>query len=99
MVEGLTHGTNMWLCRQHDPECVVRAQTARSFKGTDMILIMAFYEQFHTIGWYNMFHGRISKLWGRAVSQITKSPHSSFPTTWAAQTILYLWKSTRSLWE
>jgi hypothetical protein len=33
------------------------------------------------------------------VSQINKSPFSSYPTTWAAQTILYLWQYTRIIWE
>jgi hypothetical protein len=94
--DAMYHVINMWLCQQNDPECVVQALTAGSLKGSDMLLTMAFHEQFHTIG-YNMFHGRLSKLWGCAVLQITKSPYSSFPTTWAAQTILYLWKYTRSL--
>lgn len=99
VVEALTHGINMWLWGQHDPEYVVRAQTAGSLKNTGMLLTMAFYEQFHTIGWYKLFHGRISKLWGQVVLQLTKSPYPSFSTTWAAQLILYLWKYTRSLWE
>lgn len=30
--------------------------------------------------------------------QITKSSYSSLSTTWSAQTILYLWKYTRSIW-
>ncbi len=88
VIDALIHGKNMWLNQQGDPECIVHAQTAGSLKGTDMLLMMAFYEQFHTIGWYNLFHGRISMLWGKTVSQINKSPFSSIPTTWAAQTIL-----------
>jgi hypothetical protein len=89
----------MWFNQQGDAECVVHPHTARSLKGTDMLPTMAFNEQFHTIGWYNLFHGHISMLWGKTVSQINKSPFSSFPTTWAAKTILYLWQCTRFIWE
>ncbi len=88
----------MWLKWQEVPDCPVHALTAGSLIGTDMLITMAFHEQFNTIGWHNMFHGRISKLWGRAVCEITKNPYSSFATTWSAQTILYLWKYARSLW-
>jgi hypothetical protein len=63
-----------------------------------MLLTMVFNEQFHTIGWHNLFYGRIGILWGPAVLQLTKSPYSSLSTTWSAQTILYLWKYTRSIW-
>jgi hypothetical protein len=98
VVEALSHGTTMWLRRQIDPYCAVRALTAGTLKGTDMLLTMAFNKQFHTIGWRNLFQGRISILWGHAVLQITKSSYSSLSTTWSAQTILYLWKYTRSIW-
>jgi hypothetical protein len=91
VVDTMSHGISMWLHHQNNPECVVWALTAGSLKGTGMLLIMAFHELFHTIGWYNMFQGRLSKLWGHAVLQISKSPYSSFSTTWTAQTILYLW--------
>ncbi len=66
VVEALCHGITMWLHRQIDPDCIVRALTAGSLKSTDMLLTMAFNEQFHTIGWHNLFHGRISILWGRS---------------------------------
>jgi hypothetical protein len=98
VIEALCHGTNMWLHRQTDPDYVVRALTAGSHKGTDMLLTMAFNEQFHTIGWHNLFYGRLSILWGRAVSQLTTSTYSSLSTTWTAQSILYLWKYLRSIW-
>ena len=98
VIDALIHGTNIWLNRQGG-ECAVRPLTAGSLKGTDMLLTTAFNEQFHSIGWGNLFHGRISKLWGKTVSQINKSPFSSYPTTWAAQTILYLWQYTRVIWE
>ena len=65
VIDALVHGTNMWLTQQRDAECVVRPHTAGSLKGTDMLLTMAFNEQFHTIGWINLFSGRISKLWGK----------------------------------
>jgi hypothetical protein len=98
VVDALSHGTVMWLKRQVDPDCTVRALTVGSLKGTDMLLTMAFNEQFHTIGWHNLFHGRISKLWGQAVVQLTQSSYSSLSTTWSAQTILYPWKYTRLIW-
>jgi hypothetical protein len=98
VVDALSHGTTMWLKRQIDSDCTVRASTVGSIKGTDILLTMAFNEQFHKIGWHNLFNGRISKLWGRAVLQLTKSSYSSLSTTWSAQTILYLWKYTRSIW-
>jgi hypothetical protein len=98
VVDALSHGKTMWLKRQIDSDCTVRASTVGSLKGTDILLTMAFNEQFHKIGWHNLFNGRISKLWGRAVLQLTKSSYSSLSTTWSAQTILYLWKYTRSIW-
>ena len=55
VVEALSHGIIMWLRQQNDPDCVVQVLTAGSLKSTDMLLTMAFYEQFHTIGWYDMF--------------------------------------------
>jgi hypothetical protein len=88
----------MWLQRQEDPACAVHALTAGSLIGTDMLVTMAFHKKFHTIGWHSMFNGRISKLWGHAMCEITKSRRSSLSKTWTAQIILYLWKYTRSLW-
>jgi hypothetical protein len=88
----------MWMKRQMVPDCPVHALTAGSLIGTDMLITMAFHEQFNNIGWHNMFHGRISKLWGRAVCEIIKIPYLSFAITLSAQTMLYLWKYARSLW-
>jgi hypothetical protein len=96
--DAISHGISLWLIRQTEPNSNVRALTAGSHKGTDMLLTMAFNEQFHTIGWHNMFHGRLSKKWGKAVYKINKSSRTSLSTTWTAQTILYLWKYSRSLW-
>ncbi len=63
-----------------------------------MLLTMAFHEQFHIIGWQHTFQGWLSKLRGKAVSEIRKIKLPSFSTTWSAQTILYLWNYTQSLW-
>jgi hypothetical protein len=98
VMDAIVHGVQRWLKRQDDPGSSTQALTAGSLKGTDMLLTMAFNEQFHTIGWINMFYGRLSKLWGKTVSEILKSPQQSFSRAWTAQTVLFLWKYTRSLW-
>jgi hypothetical protein len=96
VVEAFTHGFQMLRNKLIDPGMLVHALTAGSLKGTDMLLTMAFHEQFHIIGWQHMFQGRLSKLWGKAVSEICKIKLPSFSTTWLAQTILYLWNYTQS---
>lgn len=96
--DAISHGISFWLKRQTDPDSNFHTLTAGSLKGTDMLLTMTFNEQFHTIWWHNMSHGWLSKKWGKVMHGINKSSHTSLSTTWTAQTILYLWKYSRSLW-
>ncbi len=63
VMDTIFHGIQMWINRQTNQGSNIRALTAGSLKGTDMLLTMAFNEQFHTIGWNNMLYGRLSKLW------------------------------------
>ncbi len=55
VVDAVAHRWQLWICRQTDPDIAAHALTAGSLRG---------HEQFYTIGWQHMLHGRLSKLWG-----------------------------------
>jgi hypothetical protein len=88
-----------WGKQQQDPHHPVHAITRGSLSGPDMLLTMAFTDQFNNIGWNHLLLGRLSRKWGAAVALYgNKQNDSTFQTTWTTQTINCLWKYTRSLW-
>jgi hypothetical protein len=99
VLEAILVGMEAWITSSLDPSVRVRAPTAGSLRGGDMLLTTAFMEQHHSIGWYQFALGRISSKWEVAVRYYNKQ-HAD-PTTanvWAPQAILILWKYTKSLW-
>jgi hypothetical protein len=69
-----------------------------SLRGPDILLTVAFTEQYQSIGWYNFLLDRISAKWGKAVALYNKSTDPSYHKAWTTQTILLVWKFSRSLW-
>ncbi len=56
------------------------------------------YKKNHSLGWIHFLYGRLSKTWSKVVSAMASNPYSlDQQISWAAQTILCLWKYTRSL--
>jgi len=62
IVTSIIHGIHCW----HGDHTVSHpwALVAGSLWPADMLLMSAFYEQFHTITWYQFYLVRISKQWG-----------------------------------
>jgi hypothetical protein len=99
VIKALIHGMLLWIASQQGEHTRPTALTAGSLRGPDVLLTMAFVEQFHSIGWYHLLMGRMSAKWGIAVALYNKVSHdSAIPMTWTAHAILQLWKFTRSLW-
>jgi hypothetical protein len=77
-----------------------RAPTYGSVYGPDIFLTSAYYEQFHTLTWYQLCLGRISLNWSRAVSSYHASLIPNFDgPRWASAFISILWNFTRQLWH
>jgi hypothetical protein len=56
----IMHGFWVWLTPLSSTS---RAPTAGSLKGQDILLTTAYHEQLHSIGWYQLSLGRVSKYW------------------------------------
>lgn len=99
VIDAINHGTLEWERTQRQPHTSVHAKTRGSLQGPDMLLTMAFTDQFQNIGWLHLLMGRLSRKWGAAVSLYGNKPNdSNFQTMWTAQAITSLWKYTRSIW-
>jgi hypothetical protein len=98
VISAILHGTTMWVRLQTEADLQVHAQTVGSLRGPDMLLTAAFTEQFQSIGWNQFLLGRLSSRWGRSVQSYLKSTDPTYPKTWTAQVISFLWKFSRSLW-
>lgn len=59
IVAALQHGTHHWMAYS-DPS-QVRALMAGSLHARDTLLTTAFLEQNHSIGWYQLFLGKVSR--------------------------------------
>lgn len=60
----------------------------------------AYYEQFHTLTWYQLCLGRISLKWSWAVSSYHASLIPNFDGLhWASTFISIVWNFTRQLWQ
>jgi len=59
-----------------------------SLKGPDILLSATFYEQYHEIGWYKLYLGRISSKWA---SMATPYDTSLDGDLWASHFISTLW--------
>jgi hypothetical protein len=70
-----------------------------SLNSSDILLTIAFIEQYYSIGWYHFALGRISIKWDAAVRYYRKQQDNPYMTNvWATQAILLIWQYTRSLW-
>jgi hypothetical protein len=56
----IMHGFRVWLTPM---SLTSRAATVGSLKGQDILLTTAYHEQLHSIGWYQLSLGRVSKYW------------------------------------
>jgi hypothetical protein len=55
--------------------CRVILQHVVPPQGPDMLLTMAFTDQFYNIGWYYLLMGRMSHKWGVAVAAYMEKPN------------------------
>lgn len=95
IIEAIKHGTKHWL----DPGSIrVRALTAGSLHPGDTLLTTAFQEQFHNIGWYHLFLGRLSSKWESAYIAYTGSNNQKSAQYWSSLMVSLLWKYSLSLW-
>jgi hypothetical protein len=67
-----------------------------SLKGPDILLSATFYEQYHEIGWYKLYLGRISSKWA---SMATPYDTSLDGDLWASHFISTLWIFLCSMWS
>jgi hypothetical protein len=51
VIEAITHGITMWINNQGLTHHPINAPTVGSTRGPDILLTMAFTEQYHSIGW------------------------------------------------
>ena len=93
VIEAITYGITMWVRQQMESDLSIHAPTVGSLCGPDILLTVAFTEQYQSIGWYNFLLGRISAKWGKAVALYNKSTDPSYHKAWTTQTILLVWKS------
>jgi hypothetical protein len=98
VISAILHGTTMWVHLQTEENLRVHAPMVGSLRGPDMLLTATFTEQFQSIGWNQFLLGRLSSRWGRSVQRYMKSTDPTYPKTWTAQVISFLWKFSRSLW-
>jgi hypothetical protein len=99
VVEAILHGTRAWI--NYDPHHPrhIRAPVAGSLRAADVLLTSAFHEQFHTIGWFHLFLGRISTKWDDAVRAYSlREGRILTANHWSSQAIHFLWRFTRSMW-
>jgi hypothetical protein len=94
IVKSISHGFHYW----HGDHTVShpRALVAGSLHPADILLTSAFYEQFHTITWYQFCLGCISRQWGTAANTYGPNLDQSY---WSSLVISLLWSYTRSLWK
>lgn len=62
------HGITVWISNHDATQRPVHASTVGSIRGPDMLSTTAFIEQYHSIGWHQLFTGRLSHKWGAAVA-------------------------------
>jgi hypothetical protein len=54
VVDAIAHGMIVWTNPQQGEQVQVHALTAGSLRGPDVLLMTAFSEQFHSIGWFQL---------------------------------------------
>jgi hypothetical protein len=93
----IMHGFQVWLT----PMCPKsRAPTAGSLKGQDILLTTAYHEQLHSIGWYRISLGRVSKYWTATIKYYRdQGPVHMDPEYWTSLFINYVWNFTTAMWK
>ncbi len=99
VVEVIIHGTLSWLNHSQGDTRSVRAQVAGSLRAADILLTSAFQEHYHTVGWFQLFLGRISLKWEKAAHAYCSREGGTLPTAWSSNVIHHLWRFTRSMWN
>jgi len=91
------HGFQVWLTPSNSTS---RAPTAGSLKGQDILLTTAYHEQLHSIGWYQLSLGRVSKYWLATFKYYHNqgSVHMD-PEYWTSLFINYVWNFTKAMWQ
>jgi hypothetical protein len=91
----IMHGFRVWVTPMTS-----RAPTAGSLKGQDILLTTAYHEQLHSIGWYQLSLGRVSKYWTATIKYYRDqgSVHMD-PEYWTSLLINYVWNFTRAMWK
>jgi hypothetical protein len=94
----IQHGTHHWNSAT-DPSKVY-ALSRGSIKHGDTYLTVAFLEQFHSIGWHQLFMGRISLFWEKAyVAYLGRSITPKAALRWSTFFITSVWEYTRQIWK
>ncbi len=99
ILSALQHGIIQWIHQRTIPGTSIPAEMVNSLKCADVLLTMTFTEQFPTISWLQLYHGRLSKYWGKAIAAFLYVPAiSNTPHPLVSFLIQYLWQYTCSLW-
>ncbi len=96
LIKMICHGITWWLSQSDRP---VQAPTEEQLGSSAAILTMAFIKQHHSIGWFHLFLGGLSKKW-RQVYQLL-IPTSPFPEAgqhWGVMFISNLWQVMQLIW-
>jgi hypothetical protein len=95
----ILHGFSDWLLGQQSSRS--QALTVGSLRGSDMLLTTAYTEQFHSIGWFQLCLGRISKKWSKAVHMYVKQDTGKDidQAYWSSMLINIIWRFTKLMWK
>jgi hypothetical protein len=97
--EVIRKGFQAWLDPGFSPSRRSRPATFGSLCPEDILITQAYYNQFHTIGWYQFCLGRISKSWHKAVQAILPPAQPHQRVEWGSNLVYALWQFTKRMWN
>ncbi len=93
----MLYGHHHWVLSS-DPQHI-RAQTKGSIFLGDIYLRVALTEQFHSIGWHQLYLGRVSAYWEKAYQVFSGTfAAEELAFRWSVSFISALWEYTRCIW-
>jgi len=83
----IQHGTHHWIATS-DPQQVRALMKGSMFLGS-IYLTVAFTKQYHSIGWHQMYLGRVSNSWEKAYHAYSgRSPTEETASSWPVAFIM-----------
>ncbi len=101
LIEAIAHIITTWCHVQQGLQSTQWALTYGSLNPASIAITQAYSEQTHLLGWDNFLRGRISALWGRALSHHKSSRSTGFPSPkiWSTSLISLILDFSFSLWD